>query len=254
MKSHLRLFAASFAGFSALASIGAQAALIAQDQYNGSYTGFSGQFSSGTIGSPGLTYSKSGATLATDGGSIRTTTNFANRNLSTPVTASEYYISFLVDSTGVTGTRVGITLNNSSGTEVAEFGYNGPLSWLQVNNSGTYTGSYDNTTVTEAVHLYVLKVSTSGSIATLSLYFDPTPGVEPAVADVVSTVSAFSLGSLRMTNTSATATPTPRQATFDELRIGTTFADVAPAVIPETSAALLLLMAGALATGRRSRR
>ena len=80
---------------------------------------------------------------------------------------------------------------------------------------------------------------------TFSLYVNPTPGdPQPAAADATLT---FDLGSQ---NGLALNTGNGAQVSFDEIRIGETFADVTP-LVPEPASLILLGLAGLVAAGSR---
>lgn len=221
-------------------------------------TGWSGAWGSvagGTINvtSPGSTYpgletAGNGVTVTPTSGLTSTSRSFATINSGT------VYFSVLMDNTNG-GTRVlGMRLFNNS-TEVAGVGSpNGVTTW------STWLGStIKSSTVSTASNVptvLVLRVDFNavGNQEKIRLYVNPTPGAaEPVTAnaeytgDVIAAINKIDLIAGYSNGVQTTAI-----GTFDEVRIGTTWADVTPQAVPEAaSAAVLGSCAGVALLARR---
>jgi hypothetical protein len=103
-------------------------------------------------------------------------------------------------------------------------------------------------TQTGTTYLLVAKISFLPGADTVSLFVNPTPGAT-APATPQATKSDFNFTSLDRVRVFASSSL--REWSYDEIRVGTTYADVA---VPEPSAAGLLLAGLAMGWGRRSRR
>jgi len=142
----------------------------------------------------------------------------------------------------------------------------GPFTWgafvLGGGNNGALPqviGSNYSATPTSASTFLVLKIeaNVSGQDERYSLFVNPSLGPEgvPAVTFLRdSLVSLTEIDRIRPFAGGATATLAAAPSDFDELRIGTTWADVTPfTVVPEHAAASMGLLALAGLLGRRRR-
>jgi hypothetical protein len=117
-------------------------------------------------------------------------------------------------------------------------------------NGGTTTDSTVDLTGTDTFFL-VGKISkvASATYNRLDLYINPSSLTEPVTADAVrsadSTISTISFFSLRTANLDAAD-----RVQFDELRLGTTFADV----VPEPATGVLMMLGAMLLGSRRAPR
>lgn len=119
----------------------------------------------------------------------------------------------------------------------------------EVTNSGQTPSDTDVVVPLGNVVFLVAKLS-FGTGAKAELFINPTPGsVEPGTA--AATLSGLQFSSLDRIGYE-TGDDAGSQWSLDEIRLGATFADVAPAIPEPASAALLLI--GAAALGGRRRR
>lgn len=245
----------------------ANAALIAYDGYdygatggdltgkNGG-TGWSGAYTTtGTTTqytTTGLTYSG----LASTGGAVNTaaaSTTISFRNLGAAITTGETWISFLGRrDTATTGNFAGLSLY-SGGTAAANAEFSiangGTANWrILDNNNGGPTTSTDTGIATElnVTKLVVAQILWNGAgEETINLWVNPTLGVAPGAPNATDNINiASGIDSVRFAAANGSG------YTYDELRIGTTFASV---TVPEPSSAALLGGLGLLALLRRRR-
>jgi hypothetical protein len=259
------------------------AALIAYDGFEATTNGGLNTQSGGTgwtsswsavsgIDANANTLSYSNGSVAVNGGSRATkigattdSTNAANRSFASQ--SGTVYFSFLFRAD--TGTAVdtddfiSFMMNNDTvNTDSAGIGKpnNGSLNLgarVGTSNGGDTT---DSTTALVAGTTYFLvgKVSkTTTNYDRVDLFINPSSNIEPGLASVTdsamsafSTISFFSLRTLTVDGTD--------NYQFDELRVGTTFADVVPLAVPvpEPGTMIALSLAAGLGywTKRRSPR
>lgn len=228
-------------------------ALIAEQEYNtvtpSATFGFNG--GSGTpppynfldVGTSqaGLTYS----TLSVTGAS-RAFSNIQGGFSGGPISNNgTYFISFLYNAATNQNGRVGLTLmanfvqdgnGNGTGTEVAEIGQNLGFFNILTGNYGSGTAFQNMSTgiaTNGNTHLVVIGVNTNSTnnTSSISFYLDPITSIAPSPTLVYSAgLPAFHLNNIRAFGS----------ATWDEFRVGSTFADVTPGLpVPEPSTALL---------------
>jgi hypothetical protein len=224
--------------------------------------------------------------LQTSGGSLATGTipasaslGRAGRNLATPWTDSTsgtYYISFLASFGNTDGSPVHHRVieawnapslpgdaNRSLEVGYSEFTGLGTTLSLSINNggSGVNETDYDNNiaigTDNGATHLFVLRFDLSQAAGgdVVYGYLDPTDLVnEPGSPNAVLFGFDFSLASFgSMVQFVFNGNAPGSTGYFDELRFGTTYADVLPAAVPEPATFSLAGLAG-LALIFRARR
>lgn len=253
------------------------AALIAYEGFDFTSTGFpsGGAAGSGTgwangwsangviFTGTGVTYSNASGTLSTTGNALTTTYSGYTttvRTLSSAVTAASssdgiVWVSFLANSAGVNGasgsgnylnlklrsgttnrTDLGITYNGSSGAS---------NSWCIFQNG--LAASTGINAASNPLQLLVAKINLN--TGTTALYLGTDLGVEPTTALATSTTAAFtSFDSVFIEIGGGAVTG----RALDEIRIGTSYADVVPA--PEPSSIALLLMASSLLLVRSRKR
>lgn len=223
-------------------------------------TGWSGAWGpvgGGTISvtSPGSAFSG----LETVGNGVTVTPTSGTTSVSRSIaslSSGTVYFSVLVDKTNG-GTRVlGMRLFNNT-TEYAGIGSpNGATTWSTWLAGGSITKSTTISTVSNEPTLLVLRVDFNavGYQEKVRFYVNPTPGAaEPITADAEYTGDAIAaINRIDLVAGYNNGVQTTATATFDEVRIGTTWADVTPQTVPEAaSAAVLGTFAGATLLMRR---
>lgn len=233
------------------------------------WTGAWGSFTGGTLDvtAPGSTYP--GLESAGNKAFVTPTSDVTTSRRNFPsVNSGTVYMSMLVDLTN-TGTRfLGMQLFEGS-TERGFFGTNsGQPNWSMSNPSTGQLASSVSTVASDPTLLVMrldFNVLGAGSaFERMRLYVNPTPGgTEPVTADADSiattTMSIPSLDGIAIgAGFQTSATLTTSIGTFDELRIGTLWADVTPleVVVPPVPepGTLTLLLFGASALGLRRRK
>jgi hypothetical protein len=256
------------------AGANARAGLIAADSFNyqpGSTllgqnggTGFSGPWAAGgfnaTFSSNYLVGSSSLAdgNLTTSGGHVATSATSAiagiTRALSTQLGAAGTtdYVSILLRPDGpLTGgtfnNYFGLYLNSSTGNDVF-FGKpgNGPITDYDVESrGGTLQADSGVAAVTGQTVLLVLRADFAAGIDKFTLYVNPTPGgTEPLSGTVKQDTDIANVSGLTLYSTGAFSA--------DEIRVGTTYADVvpiSPAAVPEPASIVLVATAGLMGIG-----
>jgi hypothetical protein len=148
----------------------------------------------------------------------------------TNVSPTYYSILIRPDNAPTTTNYYGLELYTSLGNGNVFVGKNGAgLNWgLQQNSNQVFSSVA--CTISQTVFLVVRGEYTSSSSNTFRLYVNPTPGApEPGTADAIITANLGTQNGLNLT------TGNGGLATFDELRIGTNYADVTPAVAVVTN-------------------
>jgi hypothetical protein len=143
--------------------------------------------------------------------------------------------------------------------------YNGATSAVEFNklggqsNFGIQGGTGSAAITTDTTHFVVVRIDFNASgNDTVRLYLAPSlADGEPVTAVSTRSIASLSLDSIRLAAGYDNGTHATAAAWFDEIRIGTTFADVIPTTVPEPSSAAVLAGAAALGLvtlGRRRRR
>lgn len=262
------LFSAVATVFSLLAIPAANAALIAYDGFaysagalagqNGG-TGWAGAWSgtgSGNVVATGLTT----PSLTTTGNRFQTggNNNGAFRTLAVGQNTASGTIwgSFLVRLDGTASDYAGLSLFTGTANERIFIGkyFGSPVYGLEASGPGG-VGIPSTTTVDATTRLLVFSLTSTGGTSTTSLFIDPViGGAAPTTPVATTTRPDFVLDTIRIQS----GLGSPAQYAFDEVRLGTTFADVTPsaAVVPEAGSLALLLPAlgvlGAVVVRRRN--
>jgi len=167
-----------------------------------------------------------------------------------PESNGTWYASVLMnrpigESTGFA--NVNLTRNNNNGPFA--FGIEGTQYKLQIRDGSD--GDTDNeeavggTYTPGATTFLVLKVTPSvGGDELVELFIDPTSPTEPAFADLSVSDGEFWDGSTNLSGVQLRHGGNSGSAVFDEIRIGMTYEDVTPGLVPEPSALLILAIAG----------
>jgi hypothetical protein len=219
-------------------------------------TGWSGAYTTASNSTvyttTGLTYTgltTTGGAVNTSDGSGLTTTSFRGFNA---ISSGEMWISFLAQrNTGASGsTFAGVSFYNSGGTDNGangEFGIANSAGdvWRIVDPSTGGTSTTTTVSITEATtFLLVAQVIWSDvGDETVNLWVNPAIGGTLGTANATQSMPMSNIDKVRIAGATAV------DYTFDEVRIGTTFASV---TVPEPSTALLGGL-GLLALLRRRR-
>ena len=194
-------------------------------------------------------------TLQTSGHRTTTGGAFAGRYPRLPdygATSSSFYYSLLVrpDSEPDTDDYYGLQLFSNNGGSDLFIGKGGSAMTYRLEGNSTSSDSTISATLGQTVLLVVrVDFNPSGNTAdpeTFRLYVNPVPGAtEPATADAT---LSFNLGNQ---NGLALNSGNGSSVSFDEIRIGTDYASVVPAAIPEPASLPVLALATALLARRR---
>lgn len=201
-----------------------------------------------TVTSPGATYPQ----LSTEGNRATLTPGTADaaafRLLDAPIDSGTIYISFLAQNTNGGNRFLALSLydgGNSSGNEKLTMG--------QVNGASTWgsTGSLTTSVSSANATLIVMRIDfNAGGNETLSMYLNPTSDIEPLTPNGTGSREISSFDRFRIASGFGSGGNTSTVGWIDEIRIGTTFADVAPVPEPQTFI-LLGLGLGALFLRKR---
>lgn len=186
--------------------------------------------------------------------------NFMSRNFASQ--SGDLYISFLIRHengignddfynfqvtnglTGNTAAAMGVGIRNAGGSPF--------FARVGSSSSGQTTNATTNAAI-NTTYLLVAKFSKDGSANynRVDLFINPSSTAEPGMASATATSNVTGLTSLS-TFTVRNFQPEANDTLFfDELRIGTSFADVLP--VPEPSSAMLLLFSATAFVFRRRR-
>lgn len=221
----------------------------------------------------GLIFTAGGNTLAASGNKLTTvgSNTGAFRNLPSVYGGDAnqtVWISFLASNTdsGNQGGYAGLSLINAytnSGAYMQQENFfigqvnaSGEYGFVNNSPSNSNGATFLTTTATDtATHLLVTRFDFTASGSTeVSLYVDPTPGTAPTSAPqaMEDYTSAFVFNQVRFQSGPSNSAA----YNFDELRIGGSYADVAPVAAPEPSGLVVEIIGGlaTLAAGLRVRR
>ncbi len=246
-------------------TINARAGLLAYDPFNypagqqlvgnNGGTGFNGPYTGSTaalVVSPGSTYTDGGGrklTVAGNAGPFAGGNNGVFRSLTSvpTTTGSTLYVSFLMQLNQNTG-YAGLSFI-SGGGETLFLGRPGgaaPGTTLGIDPLGgaAVRAPLADPTV---LSLLVFRIDFLGGSENINLYVNPALNAEPATASATTTkTNQLLLDSFRIQSADA--------GTLDELRFGTTYADVTPFTVPEPASVALVLLGGAGMVGVLRRR
>lgn len=215
--------------------------------FNGG-SGWSGDWSGGISAGSNLTY---GALTTTGvGANIGAYYNgTATRSFSSSVTTGTIWLSWVQNSSGSTDFNQIRLMNGSSNVVVVGTHGSDSNEFRLYNGNSDYTGHADTGISIVGTHFVALSIDLSNS--TFNLYIDPT-GLGSGAAPSSSVSSTYARGGTISSITGLQSVGSDNAFTWDEVRVGTTWADVSP--VPEPSAmALTGLSLGAFAFLRRRR-
>lgn len=206
---------------------------------------------SGGVQSGSLTYGD----LVTSGNQAYVTTTAGTSGFSralgstfSDATTNTIYLSFAFNWNS--GTRfLGLQLLNG-GTSAIEFN-----KFAGQSNFGIQSGTGSTAITTGTTNFVVVKIEFNASgNDTVSLYTNPSlTGGEPMTASSTRSFASLSFNTIRLATGYDNGSQTTAAAAFDEIRIGTTYADVVSAIPEPSSFAALAGIAalGFVAVGRR---
>ena len=231
------------AALSVIAST-ARADLIAHESFTPSFpiyanggTGFAGPWKQGGFNAFASGYTPQDrslchARLRSDGGSVSAgafqAINGAIRDLAQPMSAGTFYVSFLIQPLGALHAGIfngffGLTLNGSLGNElfIGKPGAGAVAQYVLENRGGFGQVLSNVSTTTGRTTLLVVKAELLPGNDLFTLYADPGVGrTEPASGAVKADLDLGTVSRIGIYSTGAFA--------IDEIRIGTTYADVLP--------------------------
>ncbi len=191
----------------------------------------------------GLDLSDPGDLLATSGSSaignltVPSTSVTAIRNLGAAIGAdgTTTWIGFLVqpDSTGA-GATMGLEFGNAAG-DVAFAGYDGTSFVLQkADGTGRVTVGGISASAGQGAFV-VVRIDSAAGNDTISMYVNPTPGRTSPDATFTAVKSDLDLGTFTRIGIANARGAAANSAMLDEIRVGTSFADVAPTLVVSTA-------------------
>ncbi len=203
------------------------------------------------VGTSGLSYTDSfGNQLEVTGNSAKVDDSSGKKIERTlNFSGSELWTSFLVQ--GVTGNDVAnFSLEQKLSVGQGEGDINGS-NWTMHDQDGLVRDS--GLAASSSTHFIVTLVEFSGGDERAWFWINPDLSSAPAKSDSVNGASGDSVKDFELTKVQAwLGNP---DATIDEIRLGTTFADVAPfTAIPEPSSLFPLLLLSALMSTKRRRK
>lgn len=237
MKTHIKQLSILMAIFAAASS---QAAIIVYEGFNGSATGWDTPVTGSTQPS-GLGYSSGGFDLLTSGGALVGLSSVGT--LSAPVNSGTVWTSVLYQVTNASEANWTRLNTFSSGNEQLFLPYNrGDSNGITLFGRNTTEGEINASTgVTLTVgSTYFVVSQVDFGTGQVNMWVNPQLGVsDPGEADATATFPVggdVALGTDQMSFNQIQFRDTGTAGLiWDELRIGTSYGDVAPTAIPEPS-------------------
>jgi len=188
-------------------------------------TGWTGSWNSATndINAPGFTYTSGSDTLATSGGRVTIKSGQASfRNLPATYTSGTYWFSFLAKSSSPgNGQWGGLSLFNG-GSEPLFFGQpSGSLNWGIANGTTPATNNTGN-----QAFIVVKVILNSVGTDSAFLWVNPALNATPLEVNAANSRSGSEMSFDRIRIQGSIPVD------FDEIRMGTTFSQVAPLALP----------------------
>jgi len=216
---------------------------------NAAYTAFA---SAGLAGNYGANV-RNNRLLAIDTGGVYDTAGLrgAGNFIGGSTVTSTLWGSFLVGSTNFASTHMIFNLSGGTGSS-ASIRQGGAGGAIQITDGGSGTNFGTGSILTSALsttnpNLIVFRMVFNGaSDDTMSVWLNPTAATD--TASILATIANLALNTVELRNVQAA------NLVFDEIRFGTTFADVVPIPEPSAFAALAGLGVLGLAAVRRRRR
>ncbi len=213
--------------------------------WSGAYTDTGNSTVATTTGlSYGELQTTPGAARMADGGTA-TTINFRNLGATYGDDETETWISFLARRNGATATNrfAGVTFYNSGGilatngeVSFANTTTTSPLQWRIFDPGDNGSSLTPVTIASDITYLLVARIVWGTGVANdaVSLFVNPSLGSTPLTPDATKNINMTNFDKVRLAGEIGV------DYTFDEIRIGGSFADVTP--VPEASTTLSLLL------------
>lgn len=222
--------------------------------FTSAWSPLSGSEGTTTVQANSLTYS----TLPTSGNKVyinpTSTTSGESRDFSN-LNSGTVYLSFLANIDE--GQRFfALRLTDAGGQKAFIGRASGGSNWRVESNTGTtVTGATSIAASLDTTYFLVLRIDFSVSNARLRLYVDPTLGTEPLTADAdITSSAAFQINGLNIATGFTSGAVTTAKGWYDEIRMGTTYADIAPVPEPTSGALFGLSLLGIIVLGKVTRR
>ena len=182
------------------------------------------------------------------------------RFLSNTYATGTIYLSYLLQCTNATSqfNYAGLSLFSGVSEQIFFGEINGgpPHGALGTERLG-FSSNYFIGTDASLLNLMVVKIEfnagTTAGNEKVSIFVNPSLDAEPDIAFRFPDVADFSFNRIRIQSGRTTGTDPLEIGQMDEIRIGTTYADVTPHTAPEPGVSALTALASLLLLGRRSR-
>lgn len=199
----------------------------------------------GSLSYPGLSTSGNQASIEQS-----SQINGLRRSFSQDLNGQVYYLSALIRPLGTVATAqfFGLALDSLGGTDVFVGKPGNANQWSLENVGGTGQSRSNYTAVSGQTDLLVLKMDLTSGLDEFTLWVNPIlgPTDPPSFSAFKGDVNVGELDGLVLYSTGAFA--------IDEIRLGTSFAEVTPAAVPEPSSLALLSLCGLCGAGAAWRR
>ena len=167
---------------------------------------------------------------------------------------SELWFSLLLRKTGTSGQIddagfFQLQPLSGDGIAIGDFAFSDKLSILRLGEEATIAETNIEVATGTTYFLVARIAARAGASDSADFFVNPSPGIIPALA-ADATLTNFDIGGIDAFQLSAFNQLAGASYVFDEIRFGTTFADVA-LIVPEPSGAALLTFAGVAYLARR---
>jgi hypothetical protein len=207
----------------------------------GSGDGFTGPWTlssttNANVLSGSLNFSQLGHALTTSGNSVNLTAYATGtRTLAAPVgtLGTTLWVGFEFKVTSAATTALELDLNTTGAGNGIRLGspFNGRVDARVTTSAGDWFLSSTTPVVQNAVNYVVYKIQYLSTGSIISMYINPTPGVMPTTAS--GTLTLPSTATLPVNSTLILRSSSTTVTTFDEIRLGVSYAAVSPDPLEE---------------------